>query len=84
MKKWATYAPMNFLHKYYLVEAELARVFRFLGLEEVPVEPKHLHVRKYAAPINPPTKLQLQQFYAPFNERLFRFLGEEIPEWERP
>ena len=27
MKKWARYAPMNYLHKYYLVEAELARFF---------------------------------------------------------
>jgi len=26
MKKWADHAPMNHLHKYYLVEAELARV----------------------------------------------------------
>ncbi len=26
MKKWAHYAPMNFLHKYYLVEAEKYRV----------------------------------------------------------
>jgi predicted ATPase/signal transduction histidine kinase/tRNA A-37 threonylcarbamoyl transferase component Bud32 len=26
MKKWADYAPMNFLHKYYLVEAEQHRV----------------------------------------------------------
>ncbi len=26
MKKWATYAPMNFQHKFYLVEAERTRV----------------------------------------------------------
>ena len=26
MKNWANHAPMNFLHKFYLVEAELARV----------------------------------------------------------
>jgi predicted ATPase/serine phosphatase RsbU (regulator of sigma subunit)/tRNA A-37 threonylcarbamoyl transferase component Bud32 len=26
MKMWASYAPMNYLHKYYLVEAERARV----------------------------------------------------------
>ena len=26
IKQWAHYAPMNYLHKYYLVEAELARV----------------------------------------------------------
>jgi signal transduction histidine kinase len=26
LKKWARYAPMNYLHKFYLVEAEIARV----------------------------------------------------------
>ncbi len=26
MKLWATYAPVNHLHKFYLVEAELHRV----------------------------------------------------------
>jgi predicted ATPase/signal transduction histidine kinase/DNA-binding NarL/FixJ family response regulator/tRNA A-37 threonylcarbamoyl transferase component Bud32 len=26
MKKWASHAPMNFLHKFYLIEAELCRV----------------------------------------------------------
>ena len=31
MKKWAHHAPMNYLHKFYLVEAELARV---LGKDE--------------------------------------------------
>ncbi len=28
MKKWSHYAPMNYLHKYYLVEAEKSRVFK--------------------------------------------------------
>lgn len=28
MKKWAHHAPMNYLHKYYLVEAEKARVLK--------------------------------------------------------
>lgn len=27
MQKWSKHAPMNFLHKYYLVEAEMARIF---------------------------------------------------------
>jgi PAS domain S-box-containing protein len=35
MKQWADYAPMNYLHKYYLVEAEKARVLgQFLEAEE--------------------------------------------------
>ncbi|MHC5753729.1 PAS domain-containing sensor histidine kinase [Nostoc sp.] len=35
MKQWATYAPMNYLHKYHLVEAEIARVLgQLLEAEE--------------------------------------------------
>ncbi|MBD2026356.1 PAS domain S-box protein, partial [Leptolyngbya sp. FACHB-711] len=35
MQKWAEHAPMNYLHKFYLVEAEKARVLRqFLEAEE--------------------------------------------------
>ncbi|MFN6516817.1 MAG: PAS domain S-box protein [Nostoc sp. CreGUA01] len=35
MQKWAEYAPMNYLHKFYLVEAEKARVLgQFLEAEE--------------------------------------------------
>ncbi|MEH1939785.1 MAG: AAA family ATPase [Nostoc sp.] len=35
MKQWAAYAPMNYLHKYHLVEAEIARVLdRLLEAEE--------------------------------------------------
>ncbi|MFN6449320.1 MAG: PAS domain S-box protein, partial [Nostoc sp. DedSLP05] len=35
MKKWAEYAPMNYIHKFHLVEAEKARVLgQFLEAEE--------------------------------------------------
>jgi hypothetical protein len=35
MQKWAEHAPMNYLHKFYLVEAEKARVLgQFLEAEE--------------------------------------------------
>ena len=35
MKQWAVYAPMNYLHKYHLVEAEIARVLgQLLEAEE--------------------------------------------------
>ncbi|WP_442948017.1 AAA family ATPase [Nostoc sp.] len=35
MKQWAAYAPMNYLHKYHLVEAEIARVLgQLLEAEE--------------------------------------------------
>ncbi|MBE8968550.1 PAS domain S-box protein [Nostocales cyanobacterium LEGE 12452] len=36
MRKWAEHAPMNYLHKFYLVEAEKARVLgQFLEAEEL-------------------------------------------------
>ncbi|MBW4485966.1 MAG: PAS domain S-box protein [Tildeniella torsiva UHER 1998/13D] len=36
MQKWASHAPMNYLHKFYLVEAEKARVLeQFLEAEEL-------------------------------------------------
>ncbi|WDD36235.1 AAA family ATPase (plasmid) [Nostoc sp. UHCC 0926] len=36
MKQWAAYAPMNYLHKYHLVEAEIARVLgQLLEAEEL-------------------------------------------------
>ncbi len=34
MKNWAQHAPMNFLHKFYLVEAERARVLGNDGMPE--------------------------------------------------
>lgn len=63
---------------------ELARLFRFLGVEELPVEPVSIHVRKYESPMNPDMRQQLLEYYAPYNQRLFAFLGEDIPEWDTP
>ncbi len=60
---------------------ELARVLRFLGVEALSIEPEKRHVRSYDSPINPDTRQQLREYYAPFNRRLFEYLGEEIPEW---
>lgn len=62
-------------------EQELARVFRFLGVEESSVEPRKLHERTYDSPIEPGIQRQLEEYYAPLNQQLFEFLGEEIPEW---
>lgn len=63
---------------------ELARVFRFLGVSEQPVESRKGHVRQYDAPMDPEVRGELLQYYAPFNQRLFEFLGADIPEWDRP
>jgi hypothetical protein len=63
---------------------ELAGVFRFLGVEEQPIEPKQGHVRHYDAPMDPEVRRKLLEYYAPFNQRLFEFLGTDIPEWSRP
>lgn len=63
---------------------ELARVFRFLGVEELPIEPEKRHVRSYESPIDPRIKARLLEYYAPHNEKLFKLLGDDIPEWEAP
>lgn len=63
---------------------ELARVFRFLGVEPLPIEPAKVHVRTYDTPINPAIRQQLLEFFAPYNRRLFEWLGEGIAEWSAP
>lgn len=63
---------------------ELARVFRFLGVEPLPIEPEKVHVRTYDDPIDAAIRQQLLEFFAPFNRRLFDFLGEGIAEWSTP
>ncbi len=60
----------------------LNQVFRFLGAEPraVPYNPS-VHKRSKEAMISEPCKVWLREYYAPFNHRLFQFLGREIPDW---
>jgi hypothetical protein len=62
---------------------EYDKVLSFLGLKPV----KDVKYENYASNIyeghviDEPTKYLLEKFFKPHNERLFEFLGEEIPEW---
>jgi hypothetical protein len=60
---------------------ELARVFEFLDLEPITIEPKKKHVRHYDSPMGPAPESKLMKYYESFNKRLFEFLGEDLPEW---
>lgn len=62
---------------------ELARIFDFLGVERLPIEPRNRHVRSYESPMAPHIEAELVRYFEPFNQRLFQFLGETIPEWRR-
>lgn len=54
----------------------------FLGIGPFP-ERQNAWKRKmeYPAPLDPATASEMRTFFQPFNQQLFDFLGEEIPEW---
>ena len=57
-------------------------IFDFLGIEN-----QSINLRKYNSfssneNIDEESKQLLSEFYKPFNEELFEFLGYEIKEWE--
>lgn len=64
-------------------EDELALVFDFLGVHRLPVEPQRANERTYESPISPDMEALLTAYFAPYNHRLYDFLGGEIPEWRR-
>lgn len=61
----------------------LKRLFRFVGAEPIDTFPYHpsIHQRAKVASITASGKAWLRHYYAPFNHRLFQFLGREIPDW---
>lgn len=64
-------------------EEELARVYDFLGIAGSPLEPQKANVRTYESPISTEMDARLTRYFAPYNRRLFDFLGGEIPEWRK-
>ncbi len=60
----------------------LGQLFEFLGVEPaaIPYNPA-VHRRPRGAMISEPSKAWLRDYYAPFNRRLFAFLGREIRDW---
>ncbi len=62
----------------------LEKVSRFLNIGTFPAG-DHLWERKsvYPVKLDEQVALEIYRYYKPFNERLFEFLGDEIPEWKR-
>lgn len=57
----------------------------FLGIDRFdPPEYKVSGVRSYKADVDDDVRAFVAQHYAEANERLFEFLGYDIPEWTRP
>ena len=60
----------------------MGEVFSFLGLP--PSEISDLsakNTRQYSEEMSATAAKKLEEFYAPFNERLFDFLGRTIEDW---
>lgn len=62
---------------------ELENILNFLGQKKEVLPSEVYHWRDYTTePLTDKTKKLLVDFYKPFNEQLFNFLGYEIPEWD--
>lgn len=57
-------------------------IFSFLDVKPKQLVYGYSHRRKYDEPIGEYCKERLSAIYAPYNERLFEFLGYEIDEWK--
>jgi len=65
-------------------ESELNKIQTFLGLEKETLPPRIANKREYTVePFDEEAKRLLTEFYKPYNQELFEFLGYEIPEWNR-
>ena len=63
-------------------EPTLTRMLDFLGLERCALKNYVAHMRPYTVePLHEATRQKLEEIYAPYNERLFEWLGAEIEEW---
>jgi len=61
---------------------ELDNIQNFLGLKIESLSPKIRNKREYTfEPFDEEAKQLLTEFYKPYNQELFEFLGYEIPEW---
>jgi hypothetical protein len=58
------------------------QIFDFLGIPKIKIKYiPNINKRSYTSPVDVTTKQKLNDFYKPYNERLFAFLGQEIKEW---
>ena len=64
-------------------EDEYRKVLTFLGLTPAgTIRFEDRNVRRYSQPMMQLTRERLGQFYQPYNELLFEFLGERVSEWD--
>lgn len=63
---------------------EYTRIFNFLGVRDIKIDAEDDHVGSYADKIPKKLEAKLRKLYAPHNERLFKFLGYRITEWDPP
>jgi hypothetical protein len=60
------------------------KIFAFLGIKKMKIEYEPgVHSRKYPEKMKKSTEKKLYRFFKTYNERLFKFLGYRISEWER-
>jgi hypothetical protein len=65
------------------MEGQYAKMFEYLGCAHEGIDYQAgVHSRKYTEKIDEKARRVLKQIYKPHNERLFRFLGHQIPEWQ--
>ena len=63
-------------------EKEYQKVLAFLGLEAEEGVFKNHHMRGYTRPMHHETRTRLGRLFQPYNELLFKIVGERIQEWE--
>jgi hypothetical protein len=63
-------------------DKEMSRIYRFLEVEQVDIEFQSRHIRKYSNPMEQGVRARLEEYFHPFNEALYEYLGERIDEWE--
>jgi hypothetical protein len=61
---------------------EFNAICLFLGVKPINIEYDSRHVRDYSQPMKSETRKKLLEFYRPYNEELYDFLGYRISEWE--
>lgn len=63
---------------------EYNKIFNFLGVSELSesdIKYKDVHMKPYVTTLQEKERDCLREFYKPYNEQLFEFLGYEIEEW---
>jgi hypothetical protein len=56
------------------------KIFDFLGIERTQINfDMDVHTGKYEKPMSPWARETLNKIYSPYNERLFHFLGYQVP-----